>query len=243
MKQLSLVAFYGEKDGPLAGLLDHCRSAVAGSPLGRSFGAYDGAQVHATIVGMECLPGEPLANRNAWSKRGVRARMDFSRLREVVGRRLPMSIRFGGFGPDDGRFRSQGRVPFERSFQIHRASGKVTLVGWPHEQGNYASRLLEQLRGDLSRSCNLEHKYDGDNDLYLVLGVMESAAATESDASAIESVIRDYLAHNPFDVRLALADTSIACYADETLDPRTTRVHALADPTVTPDVLEALYAT
>jgi hypothetical protein len=242
MKQLSLVAFYGEKDDLLAGLLDHCRSVVAGSLLGRWFGAYDAAQVHATLVGMECLPGEQQINRNVWSKRGLKARMDFSRLREVVGRRLPMSVRFGGFGPDDRRFDSQGRVPYERSFQIHRASGKVTLVGWPHEQGDYEPRLLEQLRGDLSRSCNLEHKYDGDNDLYLVLGVVEPATDVAGDASAIECAVRDYLLHHPLDVRLALADASIACYADETLDPSTTLAYALADPAVTPDVLEALYA-
>jgi hypothetical protein len=243
MKQLSLVAFYGEKGAGLAGLLDPCRSAVARSPLGEFFGAYDTAQVHATLVGMECLPGESQVNRNMWSKRGVKARMDFSRLREALGRWLPMAVRFGGFGPDDRRFESQGRTPYERSFQIHRASGKVTLVGWPHVQGDYEPRLLEQLRVDLSRSCNLEHKYDGDNDLYLVLGVVEPATAAAGSASAIETVVRDHLLRHPIDLRLALADTSIACYVDETLVPSTTRAYALADPAVTPELLEALYAT
>lgn len=242
MNQLSLVAFYGNKDGPLAGLLEHCRSAVAESPLGESFDAYDAAQIHATIVGMECLPGKPPINRNVWDKRGVEVRMNFSPLREVVGQRLPVSIRFGGFEPDDRPFESQGRRPYERSFQIHPTGGRVTLMGWPHEQGDYGPRRLEELREDLSHRCNLEHKYDGDNDLYLVLGFVNPATVTAGAESAVESEVRDYLRHHPLDVSLGLSDVSIACYVDETLDRSTTIARALTDPEVTPDFLEALYA-
>lgn len=243
MEQLSLVAFYGNKDGPLAGLLESCRSAVAESPLGESFDAYDVAQIHATIVGMECLPGKPPINRNVWTKRGAEVRMNFSPLREVVGLRLPMSIRFGGFDPDDRPFESQGSAPYERSFQIHPNGGRVTLMGWPHEQGDYGPRRLEQLREDLSLGCNLEHKYDGDNDLYLVLGFVNPATVAAEDKSAVESEVRDYLRHHPLDVSLGLSDVSIACYVDETLDPSTTIARGVDDPEVTPDFLEALYAT
>ena len=242
MKQLSLVAFYGNKGHPLAGLLDRCRSVVAASPLGERFKPYGAAQVHATIVGMESLPGEPRVNRNLWSKRGMKARMEFSHLAEVVGRWAPMSIRFGGFDPDDRRFDSQGRRPYERSFQIQREIGMVTLIGWPHARGAFEPRLLEQFRDDLAERCNLEHKYDGDNDLYMVLGVVEPEIA-DGDALAVEAEVRDQLMHHPLDVRFAPADASIACYEEETLDPSSTIAWTVADPSLTPDVLEALYTT
>jgi hypothetical protein len=241
MKQLSLVAFYGEKDHPFAALLDRCRSVVAGSPLGGGFRPYGAAQVHATIIGMECLPGETRVNRNLWSKRGVRARMEFTHLAQVVDRRLPLSIRFGGFDPGDRRFDSQGRAPYERSFQIDRKSGRVTLIGWPHVRGDFEPRLLERLRGDLADQCNLEHKYDGDNDLYLVLGFAESAVG-DGEASVVEATVRESLRQDPLDVRLTLAEVSVACYEEETLDPSTTVARNVADSSLTPDVLDAWYA-
>lgn len=242
MKQLSLVAFYGEKDLPLAGLLDRCRSVAAGSPLGGGFNPYRAAQVHATIVGMEGLPDEPRINRNLWSKRGVKAPMEFSRLGHVVGRPLPLSIRFGGFDRGDRRFESQGRAPYERSFQIDRRSGRMTLIGWPHVQGDFGPRLLVQLRGSLADQCKLEHKYDGDNDLYLVLGIVEPVV-DDVDASAVEVAVREYLRMNPLDVRLTLEDVSVACYEEETLDPSTTIARNLADSSLTPDALDAWCAS
>ena len=240
MKQLSLAAFYGEKERAFAELVDHCRSVVAESPLGETFAPYRTAQVHATITGMESLPGEPACNRNVWSKRGVKARMEFSRLAEVLGRRLPMSIRVGGFDPGDCRFKSQGRVPYERSFQVHAATGKVTLVGWPHMEGDFGPRLLERLRGDLAESCNIEHKYDGDNDLYLVLGTVEPDAVA-GNAPAVEATVRDHLMRHAFEFRLKPADLFVVRYEDETLDPASTTAYVATDSDLTPGYLEALY--
>jgi len=240
MKQLSLVAFYGEKERPLAELVDHCRSVVAESSLEETFTPYRTAQVHATITGMESLPGEPPCNRNVWSKRGVEARMEFSRLAEVLGRHLPMSIRLGGFDPGDCGFKSRGLGPYERSFQIHPATGKLTLVGWPHLEGDFEPRLLERLRSDLAEACNIEHKYDGDNDLYLVLGTVEPAAVA-GDVSTVEATVRDHLLRHPLDIRLGLADAFIVRYEEETLERASTTAYVATDPGLSPGYLRALY--
>jgi hypothetical protein len=242
MKQLSLVAFYGEKGRPLAGLLDRCRSVVDDSLPGGAFNSYQAAQIHATIVGMEGLPGEPRVNRNLWSKRGLKALMKFSSLAEVVGRSLPLSVRYGGFDPGDRRFDSRGRAPYERSFQIDRSSGRATLIGWPHVDGNFGLRYLERLRDDLAEECNLEHKYDGDNDLYLVLGIVRPPV-DHARASSAELAVREYLRANPLDVRLALEELSVVRYLEETLDPSTTVAHHLADSSLTPDALDAWCAS
>jgi hypothetical protein len=227
MKQLSLVAFYGAKEPLLAGLLDHCRSTVAESSLGEVFQPYGAKQIHATITGMESLPGERRFNRNLWRKRGVEAPMDFSKLTKVLSNRLPMSIR-------------QGRMPYERTFQVHQASGKVTLVGWPHVGGDFEPRRLERLRQDLAETCNIEHKYDGDNDLYLVLGTVESSAVA-GGTPPVETTLRDYLRRHPLDIGLELAEVLIVRYEEETLDPASTVAYAVSGPGLTPGFLETLY--
>lgn len=240
MKQLSLVSFYGPKESLFAELIAHCQSAVAESPLGRSFEPYGAGQVHATITGMESLPGKPRRNKNRWSKHGIASPMDFSNLVEILEMRLPMSIRVGGFEPDDTRVSSQGKKPYERSFQVHRASGKVTLVGWPHLGGEFGGRMLEALRRDLAESCHIEHRYDGDNDFYLVLGTVRPAMAAES-TSAVEETVRNHLARRPLDIELEVADVVVVRYEEENLDPTSTLTYPVTDPSLTPDRLEALY--
>ena len=131
-------------------------------------------------------------------------------------------------------------MPYERSFQIHQASGKVTLVGWPHVGGDFGPRLLEGLRQDLAEMCNIEHKYDGDNDLYLVLGTVEPSAAA-AGAPTVETAGRDHLLRHPLDIELELAEVVIVRYDEETLDPVSTAAYAVTDPGMTSDYLETLY--
>lgn len=237
--QLSLVAFYGEKPSRLADVLNSCRTAVDGSPLGDSFEAYRAAQVHGTICGMESLPDARGLNRNLFAKHGVRSRMDLSGIEGVVRRRLPMSIRIGGFGPGDRVFESLGREPYERSFQIHLASGKVTLIGWPHVDGDFEPRLLEALRRDLENRCNIAHKYDRDNDLYMVLGAV-ATPISPAVATAVETTVRGHLRDHPVDVRMGSEDLFVVRYEDETLDPGSTVGYALSDPGLSSPEFEAL---
>jgi len=237
--QLSLVAYYGAKRAGLANLLDRCRRTIVDGPLGESFAPYRAAQVHATITGMESLPGSPGWNRNLFEHRGVRARMDLSRIDEVVRRRLPLTIRFGGFAPGDRPFESRGQEPYARTFQIHATTGQVTLIGWPHRDGEFAPRLLEDLRREIERTCNIAPKYDRDNDLYLVLGTL-SGPVPQEDASAVERAVRDRLRDHPVDILIRREDLSIVRYEEPTLDPASTVDHRLADPEASPLDLEAL---
>ena len=208
-------------------------------PTGDPFTPYRPTQVHATIAGMESLPGAPGWNRNLLERHGVRARTDLSRIVEVVRRRLPLTIRIGGFAPGDDRFESRGQEPYERSFGIDPTTGKATLIGWPHRDGDFAPRLLEELRQDLERTCSIAHKYDRDDDLFMVLGAFARPVPQDS-ARAVESAVRDRLRDHPVDIRLEREDLSIVRYDEPTLDPASTVVYPLADPDRALPDLEAL---
>jgi hypothetical protein len=100
--------------------------------------------------------------------------------------------------------------------------------------------MLEELRADLAQSCRLEHKYDRDNDLYLVLGTLRRPP-TADVAGAVETELREELRRHPIDVSLDLADLSVVRYEDPRLDPATTRSHSLSDASLTAEVIEAMY--
>jgi hypothetical protein len=243
VKQLSLVAFYGAKDRDLWGRIRACQRAIrSGLPPG-TFSAYAAKQVHATIAGMERLDGRlPPIARNAWRARKVESVMDFRPLREVVARNLPLAIRIGGFARSARGFTSRGETPHARSFQIQLAAGRATLIGWPHEAGDFGRRRLAALRADLARSCRIEHKYDDDNDLFFVLGTLAGDTADVAPAAArVEREVRDGLAAHPLQLELTLERVHVACYESESLDPRSTRAYPIDDPRLTPEFLAALY--
>lgn len=243
MKQLSLVALYGAKPPGFEDRVRGCQGALrAGLPAG-VFAPYLVGQVHATIAGLERLEGRaPPVNRNLWRKRRDETPMDFGPLREVVARHLPMSVRFGGFGPASRDFASRGATPYERSFEVQPARGTATLIGWPHRGGDFGSRALAALRADLARRCRIEHKYDDDNDLFLVLGTL--SAGTARLAGAIERIVRtvrDRLAAEPLELALTSDRIHVACYESESLDPATTTAYALDDPRFGAELLAGLY--
>ena len=245
MKQLSLVALYGAKPPAFEALVLACQEAVRdGLPAG-TFALYPVAQVHATIAGMERLDGRtPPIGRNLWRKRQVEAPMDFAPLAEIVARHLPMSVRFGGFAPDSRELASRGATPYERSFEIQLAAGRVTLIGWPHCRGDFGPRALAALRAELAQRCRIEPKYDDDNDLFLVLGTLEAGAAGMADAVArVEHGVRERRAAAPLELELTLERVRVACYESESLDPATTTAWALDDPRLGPELLTGLYDT
>jgi hypothetical protein len=120
-------------------------------------------------------------------------------------------------------------------------------MAWPDESQASRARSLNgsefpEFRGsDFSEpACGIEHKYEGDNDLYLVLGTVPPEVAARA-ASGVEDKVRDRLARHPVDLRLDLKELSIVCYEVETLDPVSTTAHPLTGASVTPQMIEALY--
>jgi hypothetical protein len=251
MAQLTLVSLYGPKPPALRSLIELCRRPLQASPAGALFQPYSLGQIHGTLVGMERLDGagDPI-NVRFWRARGERLPMDLGALPAVLRRQLPMTVRFGGFDPDFDRFTSLGRTPYERSFQIQWNRGKVTLIGWPHADGDFSSRSLAEMRQELESRCRIRHKYDDDNDLFLVLGnlapldglAQAEAGTLRRRAAEIEGIVRRRLAERPVDVVLDLSsNVRLARYDTEALDPESTRVTPLDDPRVDARFIAGLY--
>lgn len=252
MTQVSLVAFYGAKPKAFRDLLCRCIDAVRASPLQPYFQPYALEQIHATIVGMERAPGAAeFINANLLASTGRRVAMDFGPLPSNLQRYLPLSIRFGGFGAGDSRFRSAGRSPHERSFQVQWPTQRCTLIGWPHQNGNFTTwRLLNALRDQLAVECGLGHKYREDNDLFLVLGQLSSLDGVAPAAldhlqeavTHVEERIRRMLAERPVNVVIDTADLSIVAYDDPTLPPASTAAFRLTEPRLDAAWIKNLYA-
>ena len=247
MKQVTLVAGYGTKCRGFAGLLERCCAKVGGSSLHACFRPYDLEQIHGTLVGMERAPDDrELINANLLTRTGRRVPMDFSRLMEVLRRHLPMRIRFGGFGFGERPFLSAGLTPYERSFQVQWSTSRCTLIGWPHEGGDFTGRrIVNDLRDELAKVCGLGHKYHGDNDFFVVLGLMVAPAGRdgvhEAAASKLEEELRAFLSAHPFDLELTLRDLSIMVYDDVTLPLKSTTRYPVAELALNSDWVRGLY--
>jgi hypothetical protein len=70
MRQVTLVAFYGEKLDELSTLITQCHERLI-SILVDVFSPYDIPQVHATIVGLERPVGSARDNANFWKYRAL----------------------------------------------------------------------------------------------------------------------------------------------------------------------------
>jgi len=243
VKQLTLVAFYGAKDPRFARRIIATQQAIRSAlPLG-TFVGYSVEQVHATLAGMERLDDRtPPVGRNAWHARKAEVVMDFSRLREVVARHLPLTIRCGGFDPSWREFTSRGESPYVRTFQLQLATRRATLMGWAHVAGDFGDRLLAGLRDDLEQTCGIAHKYPDDNDLFLTLGALAGDATGIVHAAArAERAVRDDLAVDPLELELTEARVHVARYESESLEPGSTETYSIGDSLLGSAFLNALY--
>lgn len=176
MKQLSLVSLYGQKSNAVKDLVLPIWKEIEKSSLNRVFDQYALNQIHSTIIGMEKVIGyEKPYNANHWEKGGGKSRMKFKKLYDHIKSHFPLNIQFGGFDKYNTDFISFDRFPYERSFQINFATKKVILIGWPVQKDKKTvnSKLLK-IRDDLFAKNNIRHKYDGDNDFYLVIGELQN---------------------------------------------------------------------
>lgn len=251
MKQATLVSLYGQKTKPLVQLIKTCTEIIQQSALDRVFRPYNINQIHGTLIGMEKLVDQSKHfNANIWKDSGNKVEMDFTNLLPTLLKHLPMTFRFGGFKPAFNRFNSLGCLPFERSFQIQWATNRVTLIGWPHVNGDYTStRCLNFLRHEIAETCHINHKYKNDNDLFLVLGEISSLDKfSESEienlhnaGNFIEKEIRDYLAVNELDVIIDEETVFIVQYEDESLSLNSTEPYCLSNKKLNAKFIDSIF--
>jgi hypothetical protein len=252
MRQVTLISLYGQKTNDLERMINDCIRFTQNSLIKQIFIPYTTNQVHGTLIGMEKLFGfTENFNLNIWIETGKREVMEFTSLKKIIKNHLPMKIRFGGFQKSYNQFYSLGKKPYERSFQIQWKANKITLIGWPHKNGDFIStRALESLREDISINCNIQYKYKFDNDFYMVLGEIkghESLTAPELKEMVfssfnLEEKIRNYVANNFTEVEITPDQVFLSQYLDETLPLESTIPYCIANPDIDAYFISKLYS-
>ena len=175
--------------------------------------------------------------------------MKFGQLKPTLQKHLPMTVQIGGFKPTFTVFDSFGRRPYERSFQVQWATNRFTLIGWPHKNGDFSIRQLENLRDEICKECLIKHKYTADNDLFMVLGEIaghELLSDTELAqlrlaTQSVEVDVRDFLAAQKNSIEFDLDQVCVAQYQVETLPLSSTMAYRLHEERVGADFIENLY--
>ena len=251
MAQVTLVALYGHKPPQFARYLNTINQLIQRSPLGPSFRPYALEQIHATIVGLERTATQgAFENANRLAAASERATMDFERALHLARTFPPLTVRFGGFEPDARPFLSQGRQPYVRSFQVNCQQGKVIIIGWHHQGGDFnVHHDLWVLRRRFGEEANVWPKYAEDSDLFITLGELTAASPTDptgarSDAAAIEALeatVRRQLVKHPVDVRITPAALSFVRYLEPTLASLTSTALPVLDSALSAPSLAACY--
>ncbi|PHN08103.1 hypothetical protein [Flavilitoribacter nigricans] len=233
--QLSLVAYYGNKPASLRRLVTDLQSQLQ-LRLGRFFRPYQMDQVHATVIGLECIT-DGLKCYSRWYRENREALrpVDFTGFLSHLMKRPPkLKIRMGGYrsGQDYG-FLSRGDHPYSRSFSFQGTTAVV--VGWP--AGRMAGKLVYtdsfyQLRRSFEayHLCHKWHK-DGyrDNDCYLVLGKIKPDALPEEELQQISRDLQQMLAQREILFPLDGQMLTIVAYENAELPLETTRVLSLEE--------------
>ncbi|MBZ5619610.1 MAG: hypothetical protein LAQ69_12940 [Acidobacteriia bacterium] len=252
MKQVTLVSLYGQKRKELAEFAQRCTDIIATSPLRRVFRPYRLEQIHGTLVGMEKLVGySDHYNANQWAKSNYqRVLMNFGPLFGIVRQHFPLAFQFGGFPKVFTQFDSFGRSPYERSFQVQWASNRVTVIGWPHRNGDFTgTRLLARFRDDVACKCGIRHKYDNDNDLFMVLGEIadltsftdDEVATLNHESKQVEDAVRDSLQDHKTEMTVEPDDVLVVQYEKETLPLDTTIAYRITDAGLNAAMISGLY--
>ncbi|MBV9947609.1 MAG: hypothetical protein JOZ69_12215 [Myxococcales bacterium] len=241
---LTLVACYGDKPAALAAFIDSAHGVLAG--LGNAFTAYEAAQVHATIAGLEGYrePGSGRAfNTNFLDLRGERRAVDLGRALAIARTAAiwPLHLQLGGFRADMAYpFTSRGLHPYERSFSF--SGERAVVMGWPRVGASYPPSLAE-LRRSLEPAGVL-HKYHPtpesvDNDFFLVLGRVDRAVVPDETLRRTEHALRALARRECTAVVIGPGDLRVVAYVDPALPRESSVAHSLeqADPTA----LAALY--
>lgn len=212
----TVVAFYDTERKPddLVSFLEEVQRRVA-NEFGSTFRAKPIAEIHATLLRLENpveIGDAPNpANLLAW-------------LGELLGEGS-VSVRFGGFPPDETGISSRGRRPYERAFGIDK--GIVVLIGWPVEHGRPIDRL-DGIRRH-AQEHGFRHRYhvseaDTDPDVYMVIGWTE---ADPAEQEKVASAMRGWLSQRGCTVSLLSENVAVVTYTDTDLPLTTSEARSL----------------
>ena len=248
-RNVSLVAFYGEKPPLLITLIQLLQTYLANCELILDrFIPYHLKQVHGTIIGCEGFKTESkIINKWFYECRQETKYIDIPRLVNHLQYQinLPLTIRFGGYDRTSNyNFLSRQQHLYFRSFQLQQTQTQTipVLIGWSWD--NDVTLAIDDLRRNLQQ-FNLLHKYHQtpeaiDNDFYLRLGTIDRQL-TSQEIDAIATEIRNLLATQPpFYIPITLSDLAFARYRDLLLTPATTKVIPVTD--ISTDRLQLLYS-
>lgn len=196
--QVTLVSFYGEKNGKVVEFIRFCQDKLSKLLLS-AFRPYEMEQVHATIIGLEgCRLEDKIKNENFHSfskeERFMSAveLLDYLRSDDFPS----FNIRIGGYRHhEDYGFLSQSKHPYLRSFSIQ--SSIAVAMGWPYDDENFPD-TLERLRRHFNE-LNILHRWhrkpsEKDNDFYFVLGRVDRRFVGDIQIQQVEEEMRLFLA-------------------------------------------------
>ncbi len=229
--QKTLVALYGPKEKNFQHFIQNIWNLIKQSPLHQYFKPYQLPQIHATIIGLEKFVEEgKIYNANIWKKKGRKQEMNFEGFIDTFNSFFPMTIQFGGFEETYDAFRSLDQKAFIRSFQINETTGQLVLIGWPinKKTGKVENQLL-LLRDSLFFKHQILHKYQKDNDFFLVLGHLDGDQEFKEEILRLNETIRRYLLKNPIQFTVTDKDLSIVQYEKETLEIASSQQWTLKD--------------
>jgi hypothetical protein len=201
-----------------------------GNAFSGRFMPYSVEQVHLTIIGLEGgRSPQGIINDNYLKFRNAVRIMDFTAMLRSLQQTplLPLTARFGGFRQTKPYpFQCWGRHPYEMSFVI--MGDKVALNGWPYRNGLHVSDL--NLLRQTMTGHGILHKYfpkasDKDNDLFMVIGRLDSTGMSDKQAGIFRhqidllgSIIRRKLAYRrPFVFNIGWRDLFLVQYQDPSL--------------------------
>lgn len=218
-QQLTLIAFYGEKQDELRKLIEELQTRITDILGKKYFTPYNMPKIHGTIIGLEGKRnGSEVLNENCL-KKGEEKPMNIEGLIDFIlssKELLPIKIQVGGYKKEEQYpFNSNGKHPYIRSFSIQKKI--VVAMGWPIKNKNYPPSINE-LRKAFGK-FNVLHKYyqsltEGyDNDFFFVLGNLTE----ELDGNLVarcEQQIRDFLENNELSIEITQGDLKIVVYLE-----------------------------
>ena len=231
-RQRTLVAWHGSnKPSELSELLVELLGELE-SQLGDGFVPYELEQIHATLIGLEHVRGDPTRHRDFVDFGGDRP-MNLAGLRDFLLADLQdeFFVRFAGFAPDEAPFKSRGKSPYERSFSVQ--GDKLVLVGWPEEPERDARWPLRlDLLRRAGRAFGVRHRWHVDdaidNDCYLRLGLL-ARPLERPDREALAARLRVLLSdRGPVRVRFDADSLTWVSYLDTRLPRETTETCGFA---------------
>jgi hypothetical protein len=255
MRQVSLVALYGDKETEISKLIGECQARVSAA-LGSAFSPYDLRQVHATVVGLERRPGSTRDNANFWKYRGRRTEMDFGGFLDFLRScsQIPFEVRIGGFENRDYPFVSDpfekgtDSRPYERTFSVQ--GDRVVVMGWPVRGNSMYPLSLDDIRR-VAQKFGILHAYHRtltavDNDYFFRIGLVDRKQTASFDLDALAHQMRESLAgaDKPISsviTQVTLDDVFVAAYEDDTLPVASTKVWPLADKSINAEFVESLF--